>query len=233
MAGAEREQATETSSESVSPAAAAQSAGTASLALSPQGLLALQRAAGNRAVRGLLARAPTTPTQPPPLVRPNYLEYPTLVGFEGTAPVWQYPEDLRPRAEPRFVARPPDPELPWRTDRIIDRPPGAEHVTTATVGTWMHDNFELIDRLLLEDAESLTAERLPRGLEPEFRIKDTSKPWDAAVEGRPRRLGQRRGHRDQAGAPQGGRGARGRHLRAGDGPLPHPRPAAGSGSRAA
>ena len=176
MAGAEREQATETSSESVSPAAAAQSAGTASLALSPQGLLALQRSAGNRAVRGLLARAPTTPTQPPPLVRPNYLEYPTLVGFEGTAPVWQYPEDLRPRAEPRFVARPPDPELPWRTDRIIDRPPGAEHVTTATVGTWMHENFELIDRLLLEDAESLTSERLPKGLEPEYRIKNPHQP---------------------------------------------------------
>ena len=177
MAGGEREQATEPSSESAGPAAAAQSAGPAAMALSPQGLLALQRTAGNRAVRGLLARAPTTPTQPPPVVMPDYLHYPTLAGFEGTAPVWEYPEAPRPRAEPRFVPRPADPELPWRTDQIIDRAPGAEIVTMANVGTWMHDNFELIDRLLLEDAESLTAERLPPGLEKEFRIEDPSKPW--------------------------------------------------------
>ena len=47
----------------------------------------------------------------------------------------------------------------------------------ATVGTWMHDNFEAIDRLLLEDAESLTSERLPPGLKKEFAIEDPSKPW--------------------------------------------------------
>ena len=46
----------------------------------------------------------------------------------------------------------------------------------ANVGTWMHDNFELIEHLLLEDAESLTKERLPPGLEKEFRIEDPSQP---------------------------------------------------------
>ena len=222
MAGGEREQATEPSSESAGPAAAAQSAGPAAMALSPQGLLALQRSAGNRAVRGLVPRAPATPPQPPPVVMPDYLHYPTLAGF-GRRAVWRYPEALRPRAEPRFVPAAADPELPWRTDQIMESGTSPEIVTMANVGTWMHDNFELIDRLLLEDAESLTAERLPPGLK-EFRIEDPEQAVGEALAGRPCRLGQLRGHRDQAGAPQGGRGARGRDLRPGDGPLPQPRP---------
>ena len=140
-------------------------------------VLALQRSAGNRAVgrmlnRARLQRAPAPPSSPPPMKRDRYLQYPTLAGYYGAAPIWQYPAPDRPDSPPRFVPRAPDPELPWRTDQILDAPLGPEFVTRANVGTWMHDNFELVDALLLEDAESLTTERLPPGLEREYRIPD-------------------------------------------------------------
>jgi hypothetical protein len=182
MAGAEREQAAEPSGESARSVTGAPSAGPASEPLSPQGLLALQRSAGNRAVGRLLQRAgtgsgsPPPPPPPPSIKRTDYYEHATLIGYEGTAPVWAVPEADMPRAEPRFVAPLPDPELPWRTDMIVDKPSGPEIVTMANVGTYIHDNFELIDHLLLEDAESLTTERLPPGLEKEFRIKNPNQP---------------------------------------------------------
>jgi hypothetical protein len=145
-----------------------------------ESVLALQRSAGNHAVTHLLLRLAAHGAPAARLLARGGNKgealpvKPVIVGAIKGVPIKRYPPAGKPPGPQVHISTPAVEDLPEGTHGVSKNPPGSKTVKPSTeAGLFTHEHYERFADELRANAEKLTSEQLPAGLEREVRIPDT------------------------------------------------------------